>query len=85
MAVYEQHLGSVIADERYRQDVSFPEIAVTYGPNSKLGIWVPVEMTERYHLGPANSFAEQNIECGDLFEFRRFVVDVTLRVPNGYD
>ena len=39
------------------------EIAVNYRPNSKLGIWVPVEMTKGYHLGPANSFAEQNIEC----------------------
>jgi len=62
------------------------EIAVNYRPNSKLGIWVPVEMTERYHLGPANSFAEQNIECVATYSnFRRFEVDVKLRVPNGYD
>ena len=61
-------------------------ITVKYRLNRKLGIWVPVEMTERYHLGPANSFAEQNIHCVATYSnFRRFEVDVKLRVPEGYD
>ena len=61
-------------------------ITVKYRPHRKLGIWVPVEMTERYHLGPANSFAEQNIHCVATYSnFRRFEVDVKLRVPEGYD
>ncbi len=41
-------------------------------------------MMERYHVGPANSFAEQNIHCVATYSnFRRFEVDVKLRVPGG--
>jgi hypothetical protein len=60
------------------------KITVKYRPNSRLGIWVPVEMTESYRIGPANSFAAQNIDCVATYSnFRRFEVDVKLRVPAG--
>jgi hypothetical protein len=62
------------------------QITVKYRPNSKLGIWVPIEMTERYHAGRPNSFDEQNIDCVATYSnFRRFEVDVKLRVPQGLD
>jgi hypothetical protein len=62
------------------------DITVKYRPSSKLGIWVPVEMRERYQARPRNSFAEQNIECVATYSnFRRFEVDVKLLVPRGPD
>jgi hypothetical protein len=61
-------------------------ITVKYRPNQKLGIWVPIEMRERYHVRPANSFAEQHIDCVATYSnFRRFEVNVKLRVPQGVD
>lgn len=62
------------------------QITVKYRPHGKLGIWVPIEMTERYHVGLPNSFAEQNIRCVATYSnFRRFEVDVKFRVPEGFD
>jgi len=62
------------------------QITVKYRPNGKLGIWVPIEMTERYHVGRPNSFDEQNIHCVATYSnFRRFEVDVKLRVPGSLD
>jgi hypothetical protein len=59
------------------------EITVRYRPDEKLGLWVPVEMTEQYHVGRPNSFTEQNIHCVARYSnFRRFEVEVRLRVPN---
>ncbi len=61
-------------------------ITVKYRPNRKLGIWVPIEMRERYHVTAASSFAEQHIDCVATYSnFRRFEVDVKLRVPQGVD
>ena len=62
------------------------QITVKYRPNSQLGTWVPIEMTEHYLVGPANSFSEQNIDCMATYSnFRRFEVNVKLRVPEGFD
>lgn len=57
-------------------------LAVDYRPNGKLGLWVPVEMTEDYHVGRPNSFDEQNIHCVARYSnFRRFEVRARIRVP----
>ena len=62
------------------------QITVKYRPNRKLGIWVPIEMRERYHVSFASGAAEQNIECVATYSnFRRFEVAVKLRVPQGFD
>jgi hypothetical protein len=57
-------------------------ITVGYRRNDKLKIWVPSEMTERYHIGRRNSSSEHNIQCVAIYSnFRRFEVAVKLRVP----
>jgi hypothetical protein len=74
-------LETELITERPEQHVR-ARIAVTYRPNGKLGIWVPTEMTENYHVGRPNSFAEQTIHCEARYsKFRRFEVEVRLRVP----
>ena len=62
------------------------QITVKYRPNQKLGTWVPIEMREHYQVRAAGSFAEQNIDCVATYSnFRRFKVDVKVRVPQGVD
>jgi hypothetical protein len=46
-------------------------IDVTYGPNAKLGLWVPIRMSERYDLGRQGRITALAMYSN----FRRFSVD----------
>jgi hypothetical protein len=55
-------------------------IEVRYRPNDRLGMWVPIEMRERYILGPTAGALEQRISClGRYSNFRRARVEVRIR------
>ena len=58
---------------------STADIEITWGPDQKLGLWVPADMRERY-TGPwrQSSIAYDIVGAAVYTNYRRFDVDVRI-------